>query len=1087
MNLGQLIITLGVDASQLYTTEAKVKASMHSMQASANQAAARIQTAGRHMMNFYSYGYRATRMITLPLVALGTAAVKTYKDFEFAMNKIIGLVGIAQEKVGKWYNYMLEMGPKISRSPKELAEGLYFVTSAGFKSARALDIIEIAGKGAAAGLGKTADVANVLTSAMNAYRATGLSAAKAMDQLIAAVREGKAYPEDFAKSLGKVLPIAANLQVSFDQVTGAMAAMTLQGASATQAATYLSGVLRALLKPSQQSRDALEDLGTSAEEMRDILGRKGLIAVLLKINKLTKEYGSELVSKVFPRVRAITGVLSLMGQNYEYNYKVMQEVKNAHGDLRRAVEAASSTFQYQWNAAISGLNVSMIKLGKSIGKTLIPILKSLTGTVNKIVDWFDSLDEKTRVLIVKIGMLVAASGPLYLMFGFLLGNILPGLIRILSKVLIPVLGILINLIVQVGRALLASFGPIGAVIAIIGMFVGALVLSNSTLKKSKKALSDYADEADKAIKKIKTISNTDIGTLMNSLDVMDKNQLQDLKYRTEEKIKQEKAYTTTVIAEARKRIRDSKELLDLRRRIEEAPNKIGKISAQAAYFNKEKELISDLSKQFNIHVKTKKEYEEYLKLIDEEIAKRKKLEAGAGGGPKIDEVLFRVTSQLKRDMKVVTTRSDVLGGRFDDIKEKTSLWTKALDELTDRLGRSKKHIPGLREEIDKLIGDLDRVEKIQFSRALDEISIKAKYLGKDFNANAEYAKAYSDRMDTLIHRLNLAKQKFGENSKEVIELETRIAALSEQTKEYTIAAANEEIQRQVEYSKALSNSLGTWASKQDLLNAQIKKTSTGLYQLFLAERVNTKEWDNLITKLDQATRKLQEFSDETSIKFLKALVESTGNFSIQMEVVQTKIQKVNNELKDIASHGGIGSDAWKEGIKQLREYSLELDKLEASQQILNTLRESAVNFIAEIGTVIGKTLSGVENAWTSLVDIFLRTAQQILKVMLGIAIMAKLMWGAMIPGELIFGLIGISALLAVWENYKSSLDNEVKLAKGGIVTRPTLAMIGEGSRPEAVIPLDRINSLFSGEVKFKIEDDALVGILEQYENRRKNW
>ena len=30
------------------------------------------------------------------------------------------------------------------------------------------------------------------------------------------------------------------------------------------------------------------------------------------------------------------------------------------------------------------------------------------------------------------------------------------------------------------------------------------------------------------------------------------------------------------------------------------------------------------------------------------------------------------------------------------------------------------------------------------------------------------------------------------------------------------------------------------------------------------------------------------------------------------------------------------------------------------------------------------------------------------------------------------------------------------MADGGIVTAPTLALIGEGSRPEAVIPLDRL-------------------------------
>jgi hypothetical protein len=36
------------------------------------------------------------------------------------------------------------------------------------------------------------------------------------------------------------------------------------------------------------------------------------------------------------------------------------------------------------------------------------------------------------------------------------------------------------------------------------------------------------------------------------------------------------------------------------------------------------------------------------------------------------------------------------------------------------------------------------------------------------------------------------------------------------------------------------------------------------------------------------------------------------------------------------------------------------------------------------------------------------------------------------------------------------------MAEGGIVTGPTLAMVGEGGGPEAVIPLDRLNSFIGG-------------------------
>ena len=36
------------------------------------------------------------------------------------------------------------------------------------------------------------------------------------------------------------------------------------------------------------------------------------------------------------------------------------------------------------------------------------------------------------------------------------------------------------------------------------------------------------------------------------------------------------------------------------------------------------------------------------------------------------------------------------------------------------------------------------------------------------------------------------------------------------------------------------------------------------------------------------------------------------------------------------------------------------------------------------------------------------------------------------------------------------------MAEGGIVTAPTLALIGEGRGPEAVIPLDKLQGMMSG-------------------------
>lgn len=65
------------------------------------------------------------------------------------------------------------------------------------------------------------------------------------------------------------------------------------------------------------------------------------------------------------------------------------------------------------------------------------------------------------------------------------------------------------------------------------------------------------------------------------------------------------------------------------------------------------------------------------------------------------------------------------------------------------------------------------------------------------------------------------------------------------------------------------------------------------------------------------------------------------------------------------------------------------------------------------------------------------------------------------------GTGGAKGLLDAWKNAGSNLKWAAGggipgLAEGGIVTRPTLAMVGEGGGPEAVIPLDKLNRMGVG-------------------------
>ena len=129
-------------------------------------------------------GRTMTRFISLPMALAGGAAIATQKNFEASMTKITSLVGVSREQVQAWTSDVLKMAKVTGRGPEELADALYFVTSAGIRGADAMKVLEMSAKASAAGLGDTKVVADLVTSAINAYGRENLSTGTNMRMML---------------------------------------------------------------------------------------------------------------------------------------------------------------------------------------------------------------------------------------------------------------------------------------------------------------------------------------------------------------------------------------------------------------------------------------------------------------------------------------------------------------------------------------------------------------------------------------------------------------------------------------------------------------------------------------------------------------------------------------------------------------------------------------------------------------------------------------------------------------------------------------------------------------------------------------
>jgi TP901 family phage tail tape measure protein len=332
-----------------------------------------LQGAQRALANFQNFAVQVGRVAATAITAVAVTSVREAAKFETSLAKIQGLVGVTTDEIEELSEAARRLGPRFNTSANEAAEALFFITSAGLRGAAAIDVLEASLKGTAIGLGDTKTIADLATSAVNAYGESNLTGAQAVDILAEAVRLGKLEPAELAGAMGQVLPLASALGIRFDEVGAALAGMSKTGTDASQASTQLRGIMTTLIQPTAEAEKALAEMGLSAEGLREQIREKGLFNTL---ETLTQAFDGniEATATVFGNVRALTGVLDLMGPSIDDNRELFALMADDIGILDEAFEIVSDTTEFKFGQAMSGLRKQLLEVGLALIDNLQPHL-----------------------------------------------------------------------------------------------------------------------------------------------------------------------------------------------------------------------------------------------------------------------------------------------------------------------------------------------------------------------------------------------------------------------------------------------------------------------------------------------------------------------------------------------------------------------------------------------------------------------------------------------------------------------------------------------------------------------------------------
>lgn len=385
----------------------------------------------------------------LALAAALFTGGKAAAGLETNMRNVNSLLGLSEPAFDALTKQVVNLSTKLPQSAEILSSGLYDIASSGFNGADGLKVLNAAAVAASAGLSTTATAAQVITSVINAYGKSANDAADISDTLFQGVNLGVITFDGLASTLGDVIGAAAAAKIPIDQVTAAIATMTLAGVSAGETGTSLNRVIQSIVQPSDNMAVALKQVGF--ESGAAALQADGLKGVMDRLRETT---GGNITAmlELFPDIRAARGALALMandGQNYNRVSAGIVDVTARHGKAQKVLEEQLKSTSAQFKI----FENKIIAVGITVGQHVLPLVQAaMRGAISlghaigqglqQASGFFQAAEDIGKDLISIIKTLAQVAGPTVKLLGALGGQALLTTLTAAARVLDAILGTL---------------------------------------------------------------------------------------------------------------------------------------------------------------------------------------------------------------------------------------------------------------------------------------------------------------------------------------------------------------------------------------------------------------------------------------------------------------------------------------------------------------------------------------------------------------------------------------------------------------------------------------------------------------------
>lgn len=524
--LGSAYAELNLDLSKFRQGIKDAKSDLKVFGADIDSVASGLQSAGK---SIEGAGKKLTTTVTAPIVALGTAAVKTTADFDSSMSQVYATMGEkAQQMVeynGKTVSSMealrdfaQEMGAQTKFSASQAADALNYMALAGYDAETSMAMLPNVLNLAAAGNMDLATASDMVTDTQTAFGISLERTTQMVDEMAKAASTGNTSVEQLGDAFlvvggllqetnGGFVELADGSRVAVDNVQEmeiALTAMANAGVKGSEAGTHMRNMLLKLASPTEDGYKAFQQLGVSIFDTEGNM--RSLNDIFTDLNasfeNLTQEEKLNAISAIFNTrdTAAAEALLKAVGEDWN---AIGESILNAEGAAQTMADTQLDNLNGKLTILKSGIEGLLIQ----IGDIMMPYLMKITEKIQNLVTYLISLDEQQKQQIAKWLAIAAAIGPVLVIVGKLTTGI-GGLIGTVGKFVPKIVGLakgfgLISAEASGMSAITGSLGALASAAAPILAVVAAITALGIGLKELYDQGGEFKDSVDEFISTIK--------------------------------------------------------------------------------------------------------------------------------------------------------------------------------------------------------------------------------------------------------------------------------------------------------------------------------------------------------------------------------------------------------------------------------------------------------------------------------------------------------------------------------------------------------------------------------------------------------